>query len=208
MSSIDRSVILEFVNRIFLEYSPQYHHIKQLAERDVGQELIDEIKEFLEKRKKIQIQPELQKILFEDPSNVSDDDINSIVDAFIKMRSDTTLTEIERKSIDDILILFNQWIMIGKGQQDSVIPTDILSDIVSENPQESLEQQILESIQPEFMRDIPGYPESQGNIYSGLNRDVYSSLEQRDVYFGSQSESNPYVAARTDGGYKMQTWDG
>ncbi|MBN2367697.1 hypothetical protein JXC34_01665 [Candidatus Woesearchaeota archaeon] len=120
----DSSVTFEFINRILLEYTPEYHNIIKIAERDVGQDLLDKINEFLEDRKKVKPVEELKQVVFEDASKVTEEDINDIVDAFVKFRSVDTLAEIDRKSIDDIMILFNQWVAIGRGQQEKAVPTE------------------------------------------------------------------------------------
>ena len=151
------SVVLEFVNKIFLEYSPQYHSIKKIAERDLGQELIDKIHEFLKDREKLKPIQSLKKIIFEDPSNVGEEDINDIVDAFIKMRSQGTLAEIDKKSIDDILILFNQWIMIGKEHGHSVLPGNVYIPPSNSEASQNLEQQIMQ-MEPSF-RNQELYPD-------------------------------------------------
>jgi hypothetical protein len=116
-------VSLDLVTEIFKDDTPEYHHIKQLAEQDLGKELIGRIEKFLEDRKETKVE-EIKKIVFEDASKIGEQNINDIVDAFVRMRSERTLTEVDSKSINDILILFNQWVAIGKGQQEAILPKD------------------------------------------------------------------------------------
>ena len=54
------SVVIEFINSIFLNYSPQYNSIKDLAKKDLAEEFLSEIEEFLSKRK--EFIPQLKKI--------------------------------------------------------------------------------------------------------------------------------------------------
>jgi len=192
MVNTEHKVILEFVNKIFLEYSPHYHDVKQLAERDVGQELIDKIKEFLEERKKEKPEEEIfKKRVFEDPSAVDDEDINNIVDAFIKMRSERTLSEIERKSIDDIMILFNQWVMVGKSPYEQLPQQDIFTEILTQGIPETLEEQVFELGTP-FMKE-GNYPgASSPEFYSTITENPYSSSKTEEFGFKDHHVASMY----------------
>lgn len=197
----ENSVVLEFVNKIFLDYSPQYHSIKKIAERDLGQELIDKIHEFLKDREKSKPVKSIKKIVFENASIVEEEDINDIVDAFIKMRSQGTLGEIDNKSINDILILFNQWIMIGKDQGKGNLPNDIYFSSPNPEANASLEQQIMQ-MEPNF-RNQAIYPDFNSNdLYSDAGTDFYESLaKQGEFYFGQGDNKSVYESKAT---YKAQ----
>jgi hypothetical protein len=187
------SVVLEFVNRIFLDYSPQYRLIRKIAERDVGQELLDKVKKFLEDKKKDDTTVKLpEKVILPDATVVKEEDIADIVDAFIKMRSENVFSEIDGKSINEILILFNQWIMIGKSPLQGLSPSEPRTQIIS------LEEQIS-TIEAPFRRESELYPavQLQANVYGtgGPPQDVYSALST-----AREMSSNPYFAISE---YKM-----
>ncbi|MFH2020540.1 MAG: hypothetical protein ABIJ34_03945, partial [archaeon] len=149
-----------------------------------------------EKRKKEGIKlDKLEKIDIDDPSTVSDEGINDIVDAFIHMRSSATLNQIDRKSINEILILFNQWITIGK-LNPSTIPIEALS--FPANKTMDLEEQIMH-LEPAFIKDNPLYPSNtQKNIYSSMS-DTYGTLQGFDANLGAAG--NPFYHVSE---YKMQ----
>ena len=178
MDESKNNIVLEFVNSVFLDYSPHYQAIKKIAQKDVGQELIDEIDKLLEERKALKSFPEFKKIKFEDASTVSDNNINSIMDAFVKIRSEQPLTNIEKQSIDDILILFNQWVILGKSQFDQQIPDDIFTQVIAKQaPPQNLEEQL------EFVRPLPVHTDAS---YSSItqSREVYSTVVPSSVYEG------------------------
>ena len=169
----DSSVVLEFVNRIFLEYSPQYMQIKKIAERDVGQELLDKVKKFLDDKKKADKTIRLpEKVTLPDASKVQEEDIADIVDAFIKMRSENVFSEIDGKSINEILILFNQWIMIGKSPLQGPSPSEPRQQVIS------LEEQIS-TLESPFRKESELYPSvpTQINVYNTTAQDnIYANL--------------------------------
>lgn len=178
--------IFEWVNRIFLDYSPTYHAIKKLAKEDVSKKLQEEIKSFLEHKHEEAKTQEARKVFFEDPSNVNDESINSIVDAFIRMRSEKTLDEIELKSINDILILFNKWVMLAS-------PSDNLSslvDTVSTRPKDLGLEEHVEIAKP-FLHHAH-YPTTHGReLYSSINPESYLALDS-EFTFGDKSVSSSY----------------
>lgn len=179
----DRSVVLEFVNKIFLEYSPQYNSIKQIAEKNLAEDLLNQIKDFLKDRQSPKQQLDLKKF-FKDPSNVREEDINDIVDAFVSMRDSGVLNQIEKNSINGILILFNQWIA-QRNETESIFES---INNVPKNINE-LEQQIM-NLQPQEVKELELYPE-QRNLYTTvIQQDIYSSLPQ-GMHI---EETNPYFS--------------
>ena len=182
----NRSVVLEFVNRIFLDYSPQYKSIKKLAERDLGQELLDQIKDFLSHKDSPKKQIALKKF-FEDPSNVQEEDINDIIDAFVKMRDAGTLNQIESKSINGIMILFNQWIAIRNETMS------VFDAVKNNNDVNELEKQIM-NLQPQVVKELELYPEQRNLYQTVIQQDIYSSLPQGM----SLEETNPYFAKKAE----------
>lgn len=139
-----RSEVTDEVVRRLFSYTPEYAHLLKVAKQDIGKEIIDRIEEFLKERKR-QVPAEVKKIVFEDASKVPDRNINSILDAFIKIRSQEELDAIEQQSLDNILILFNNWLRIGHSHTEVEMPQDLFSRI--EAPAEgpgSIEEQVAE----------------------------------------------------------------
>ena len=171
------SVIAEFVNSIFLDYSPHYKAIKELAKKVVGQELMDEIKKLLEEREEIRDNPKIKKIIVEDVETISDDNINNLMDIFIKLKDKNQLNNLDKASVDSILMLFNQWVQVDKRIGDILEVEDIFTNILApkENP-ETLEEQ-LEFLKPQ--NDITNQP-----LYSSLTqtREVYSTVGKDSFY--------------------------
>jgi hypothetical protein len=172
-------VTFEVINDIFSKESAEYHHIKEIAEKDIGKELISRIEKFLEDRKKTKVE-EIKQIIFEDASKVADQNINDIVDAFVKMRSANTLDEVDSKSINDILILFNQWVAIGKGQQEKSLPVEFSSETEKKHEKQlSLEEELFS------FRGQSSGPANIEQLYkthsiSPIQREIYSS--ESEVY--------------------------
>ncbi len=176
MADIVHDPVLEFVNSIFLDYSPQYKTIKELAEKDVGRELLKEIKDVLE-HKEEELPKEIRKFAL-DPESVREENINDIVDAFVKMRDSGALETIEESSINGIMILFNQW--ITKYQT--------LASVFQEEEINQLEQQILE-LEPSSPFTIEA---GQQEIYrtAEIKQDIYQNLPQG----AHLQDTNPYFA--------------
>jgi hypothetical protein len=178
MDKTNSSIVLEFVNSVFLDYSPHYQTIKKIAQRDVGQELIDEIDKLLEERKALKKLPEFKKLKFEDASTVSDSNINGIMDAFVKIRSEKPLSNIEKQSIDDLLILFNQWVILGQCHFDQPIQEDIFSQVIAKQSSPgNLEEQL------EFVTPLPIETNASYNLLT-QSREVYSTVVPSSVYEG------------------------
>ena len=159
---------LDAINKL-LEYTPEYQHIKDIAKQDLGEELINRVESFLEEQHKTKPAEEIKKVVFEDASNVHEEDINNIVDAFVKIRSENTLDQIEKRSIDDILRLFNQWIMIGKDQQSS-LPKDVFEGLTPLETLPELEEKVAalqQEITPEEMYGSENPYISRENMYQG-----------------------------------------
>ena len=177
-----RSVVLEFINKIFLEYSPQYKSIKEIAEKDLGQELLDQIKDFLENRESPKQQTVIKKF-FKNPQNVREEDINDIIDAFVRMRDSGVLNQIDSQSINGILILFNQWI----AQRNESV--SIFNEVNTPENMNELEQQIM-NLEPQEIKELELYPEQRNLYQTVIQQDIYSSLPQ-GMHL---EETNPYFA--------------
>lgn len=192
MSNPKSSIVMEFVNRIFLEYSVHYNSIKQLAQEDVGQKLIDEIHEFLDKKKEIRESPEFKKIEIKDTSNIQNENIHDIIDAFIKFRSIKTLAQIDKKSIEDIMILFNQWIRIGKGPFEGPKFEDIFTNVIAPKSIENLEEQII-ALQPNPVKNSSAYTtmaQSNQDYSTITGGDFYSSLTDGGQFLFGEAKEN------------------
>ncbi|NTV23781.1 MAG: hypothetical protein HGA85_05400 [Nanoarchaeota archaeon] len=111
---------LEIVQSLFSMDTSEYKHMKDIAKKDLGKELINRIDEFLEKRHNIK-PVILKKKIFEDASKVNEESINDIVDAFVHARTDRTLREIDSGSVNQVLTLFNQKIMTGV-EKEYILP--------------------------------------------------------------------------------------
>jgi hypothetical protein len=175
----ESDVTLEVINEIFLEDTPEYHHIKELAEKDLGKELMDRIEKFLEHKDQPDVE-EIKKVVFEDASKVSDTNINDIVDAFVRIRSGESLGNVDRKSINDILILFNQWVTLGNSKQELIMPKDIFNEPVTERKQEKLndlEEQIMTLRQPNheelYKTHSAVSPLAPAAVYAGSDQRIY-----------------------------------
>ena len=203
-NNTDREVTLEFINEILVEDTPEYQQIRELAERDLGKELIESIEKFLEERKQIKPPEEIKKIVFEDASKVTDDQINDVVDAFLKLRSDASIEDFDRRSIDDILSLVNEWILLGKGKKDP----DSLAEIYPEfpsgpatEPEEfSLEAQIgnIQRVPVEELYQAESFTPTAMRIYE--ENKVYHGPEG-DFSVHHQEEENPFYKSKSE--YKL-----
>ena len=159
---------LDLIQELFNVGTKEYHEIRRIAQEDLGQKLIDRIDEFLNAKTETKVE-ELKKIVFEDASKVTEDDVDDIVDAFVKMRDVTTLDSIDKKSIEDILILFNQWIMIGKGQQENLPRVSFESNETQRRLISNLEEQLSSVVGTP--RNMPLYQsfasmQSMSRVYS------------------------------------------
>jgi hypothetical protein len=200
-------VTLEFVHKILLEDTPEYQQIKKIAERDLGQELIDSIHKFLEEKHQEKPPEELKKVIFEDASKVHDRDINNIVDAFIRIRTDT-LDEIEKKSIDDILILFNQWVTLGKKHPDLEIPAEVfaLPPTPTTEEQISLEEQLhvlQESLPMGELYQSETLIPTEMQLYSDERQQIYESMGPASKFTTHHDEKshNPFYQSKAE--YKI-----
>jgi hypothetical protein len=172
-------VTLEVINEIFLEDTPEYHHIKELAEQDIAKEILDRIDKFLEHKNEPEVE-EIKKVVFEDASKVSDTNINDIVDAFVRIRSGESMENVDRKSINDILILFNQWVALGNSKQEVILPKDIFNEPVRERKQEKLndlEEQLIsfrETAHEELYKmHSPVSATTPAAVYAGPDQRIY-----------------------------------
>jgi len=189
-------VTLDVINEIFLEDTPEYHRIKELAEKDIAKELMDSIEKFLAHKDEPEVE-EIKKVVFEDASKVSDDNINSIVDAFVRIRDDNSLETIDKKSINDILILFNHWVAIGNGQQEISVPTDIFNNSKTEKKQKSLldlEEQVMAIRKPEHEELYKTHSSSfpANDLYAGQEQRLYDRSSSSDFILGSANNSEGY----------------
>ena len=204
-NNADHQVTLEFINEILVEDTPEYQQIRELAERDLGKELIENIEKFLEERKQIKPPEEIKRIVFEDPSKVTDDEINDVVDAFLKLRSDASIDDFDRKSIDDILSLVNEWILLGKGKRDPDALEEIFPEFptgpVSEAEEFSLEAQI-----GNLQGNIPVEELYQPQAFQPTAMQIY---EEKTIYHGPegdfsihhQDQENPFYKPKSE--YKV-----
>ncbi len=183
------TVTIELVHKIFSLYSPEYQQIKKIAEQDLGQELIDRIERFLESRK-IETPVKINKVVFEDPSKVRDEDLNDVLDAFVKIRNEETLEEIDRKSIEDILILFNKWVEFGS-EEGSL--TEELLNLLPENNPETLEAQLtsIRLTHPNIMYELQPLQQpleiyQQGEIYQPGQEVIHEHREVNPFYQKSE----------------------
>jgi len=177
-----REVTLEFINEILIEDTPEYQQIKEIAERDLGKELLDSIEKFLEERQNIKPPEEIKKIVFEDASKVTDTEINDVVDAFLKLRSDAAIEDFDKQSIDDILSLVNEWILLGKGKKDSDSIDEIYPEFtlpISEPEEFSLEAQLGN------IRDVPVEEMYSAEMFMPNAMQLY---DQREVYQGPEGQ--------------------
>jgi hypothetical protein len=185
-------VTIDVINSILNLHSKEYDHMKEIAHKDIAKDFMDRIETFLEKRNDLASVENLKKIIFEDASKVEDEDINDIMDAFTKVRSEDTLDNIDDKSIEEILLLFNQFVATDKNHQG--IPKEIFSDHKQAKTKESiknLEEEIF-SFQEKIKSQEIGFQykidslnlNPQQNIYSSEANDVYH-IHQSDDFFGS-----------------------
>lgn len=191
------NVTIEHIANIFLNNTPQYDTIKKIAGNDIEKELLDRIDKFLESRHEDSAQEEIKKVVFDDASKVSDRNINDIVDAFIRMRSQNTLSEVDKKSINDIMILFNQWMAIGKSQQDISMANNLITDAHvftnRQGTQNSLEEQItafrssLPAMGELYKVNVPRNAQA-GELYSGQRPGVYDLNSNSEFVHGEHCD--------------------
>jgi hypothetical protein len=133
---------------ISIDDTPEYKSIKELASKDIGQALLDSINEFLEDKKEksghSDDQSELKKIIFDDPTNILDQNLHGIMDSFIRLSSGTKLSNIAKKSLDDVLILFNKWTNLNSvhDSTDILENLDEISLVSHESKGEILEEEV------------------------------------------------------------------
>lgn len=199
----DREVTLEFINEILVEDTPEYQQIREIAERDLGKELLDSIEKFLEERKQIKPPEEIKKIVFEDASKVSDEEINDVVDAFLKLRSDASIDDFDKRSIDDILSLVNEWILLGKGKKDPDSIEEIYPEFslpITEPEEFSLEAQIgnIQRVPVEEMYSAEMFMPTAMQLYD--QREVYQGPDG-DFSTQHSEEQNPFYQSKSE--YKI-----
>lgn len=202
-NNASREVTLEFINEILVEDTPEYQQIREIAERDLGKELLDSIEKFLEERKQIKPPEEIKKIVFEDASKVTDDQINDVVDAFLKLRSNASIDDFDKKSIDDILSLVNEWILLGKGKKDPNSIEEIYPEFslpITEPEEFSLEAQIgnIQRIPVEELYSAEMFMPTAMQLYD--QREVYHGPEG-DFSVQHQEEENPFYKSKSE--YKL-----
>jgi hypothetical protein len=122
---------------------------------------------------------------------VRDENINDIVDAFVRIRSHETLDEIDDKSINDILILFNQWITIGKGQQEKFMPGEVIE---IPRKEQNLEEQVgaLQQVIPNTEQLYQSQGFLPGEIYSSEAQIYSTPMGQFISQEHQQHEDQPY----------------
>lgn len=202
-NNASREVTLEFINEILVEDTPEYQQIREIAERDLGKELLDSIDKFLEERQNIKPPEEIKKIVFEDASKVTDKDINDVVDAFLELRSDASIDDFDKRSIDDILSLVNEWILLGKGKKDSDSIEEIYPEFplpISEPGEFSLEAQIgdIQRVPVEELYSAEMFMPTAMQLYD--QREVYQGPEG-DFSTQHQEEENPFYKSKSE--YKI-----
>ena len=203
-NNTDREVTLEFINEILVEDTPEYQQIRELAERDLGKELIESIEKFLEERKQIKPPEEIKKIVFEDASKVTDTEINDVVDAFLRLRSDASIDDFDKRSIDDILSLVNEWILLGKGKKDPASIEEIYPEFpsgpMSEPEAFNLEAQIgnIQRVPVEELYSAEMFMPTAMQLYD--QREVYQGPEG-DFSTQHQEEENPFYKSKSE--YKI-----
>ncbi len=202
MKDVTREVTLEFINEILVEDTPEYQQIKEIAEKDLGKELLDSIEKFLEEKKQIRPPEEIKKIVFEDPSKITDDEINDVVDAFLKLRSDKDIEDFDRRSIDDILSLINEWILLGKGNKGP----DSIEEIYPEFSPRTTEPEEF-SLEAEIGNvQVPVEELYQAESFTPTAMRIY---EENKVYHGPEGnflthhheEENPFYKSKSE--YKI-----
>lgn len=189
----------DIVKRL-LAYTPEYSQIMKMAQRDLGKEIIDRIDEFLKERQK-EIPKEIEKIVFEDPSKVTDNDINSIMDAFIKIRSQSELDKLDNQSIDDVLILFNNWIRMGHTNTEVELPKDLFARVESSSSgskQSNIEDQIQElqriTPTPEMYQSQTAILPPGQDFYSASKDQLY--VRQIGEFIAHEERENEYTSNR------------
>jgi hypothetical protein len=171
------------VIRKLLDQTVEYIHIKELAAQDIEKKLKDSIEKFLEERNKI-VPEEVRRIVI-DASKVRDQNINDIIDAFVKMRSQSTLEEMDAKSINDILLLFSQWIKMGSLAQPE-------AEIEATQQGFSLEEQVLAIAPPPRTDEL--YPtEIMRGLYQPQSGN-YESMGPAVQFITGQGHDNPYMS--------------
>ena len=110
------------------------------------------------------------------------------------MRSEDTLNEIDTKSINDILILFNQWVRIGK-DEDVQVPADVFA-LPEQKEVKSLDEEVRAAAvgTPSFTYETPTNPATGMATYSPNSEDIYMSISEAANFETGELVRSQYMA--------------
>ncbi|MBT3720405.1 hypothetical protein HN789_01095 [archaeon] len=193
------SVVIEFINSIFLNYSPQYNSIKDLAKKDLAEEFLSEIEEFLSKRK--EFIPQLKKIkrIIGNPSTINDKELNEVMDILVLMKERSKLDKsIDRDGVNVIMNMFES-LMHGVSQKNELDISWGLLTNENIDQMNNLEKQLIE-MQTSSEKGFGVLSNQKDTVYQtqNLQQDIYSNFSQSV----SLEQNNSVYSSKEDDGYK------
>ena len=193
------SVVIEFINSIFLNYSPQYNSIKDLAKKDLAEEFLSEIEEFLSKRK--EFIPQLKKIkrIIGNPSTINDKELNEVMDILVLMKERSKLYKsIDRDGVNVIMNMFES-LMHGVSQKNELDISWGLLTNENIDQMNNLEKQLIE-MQTSSEKGFGVLSNQKDTVYQtqNLQQDIYSNFSQSV----SLEQNNSVYSSKEDDGYK------
>jgi hypothetical protein len=146
-----------------------------------GKDIIKEIEDFIDKTKDRPKKEDVKRLVFENPQNVGEENINDIIDALVRMRDGSTLTTVNGGSMTGVLVMFNRWInleMRAPGQ--NAMPEVLVQSSMEYQPAtQSLEETVIERVST----TISGIGQYTINV-EGIP--MYANVQPQAIYATSE----------------------
>ncbi|MBT4647141.1 hypothetical protein HN827_03055 [archaeon] len=174
-NEVKEKIIDLILNRDDFDYKSLIFNSKK------GKSIIKEIEDFVSRGKKVKKSERIKNVVFNSTSNVGEENINDIVDAFVNMRNGATLTTINGGSLSGVLVMFNKWINLelnAPGQNQ--LPSVIVKAANEYHAQLNLEENLVNSVSIKI-------PKMQGDLYIANTSDgsfnIYSPLQNMQEFY-------------------------